>query len=73
MINVHFYFLGYRLVIFYSSDSNRDSHFVSKLRHFRRAFMPQQNIEGYRDYLNKHFSLQARESSISAALVDHEK
>ncbi len=67
------YISGYRLVIIYAAEEIKDSHFVSKLQNFRRAFIPHHNIDAYRDYLSSHFKREQQQSSSSAALVDHEK
>ncbi len=63
--------LDYRLVIIYGSDDAKDSHFISKLQHFLRPFVPQQNVDIYRSYLIGHF--QRQELVANAAMVDHEQ
>ena len=71
--------LGYRLVIICSNEQEEKSHFISKLYHFRRPYMPGIDKNDYRKYLYLHFTNRTQDfdfqadSCMAASSVDFEQ
>ncbi len=69
-------------MIICSNEEEEKSHFISKLYHFRRPYVPRFDLEEYRKYLALHFTNSAQEidepnfqadSCMAASSVDYEQ
>ncbi len=69
-------------MIICSNEEEVKSHFISKLCHFRRPYVPRIDLEEYRKYLANHFLNRAQEidqpdfqadSCMAASSVDYEQ
>ena len=60
-------------MIICSNEEEEKSHFISKLHHFRRPFIPRIDLQEYRNFLAIHFTGQTQSTGTSASCVDFEQ
>ena len=70
--------IEYRIVIICSNEDEEKSFLISKLHLYKRQFVPQTDIQEFKNYLTIHFTKQSyktsrHEAETLASVVDQEK
>ncbi len=61
-----------------NNEEGEKSHFISKLHHFQRPYIPRIDLQDYKEYLGIHFTSDAQaqdqaDSCMAASSVDFEQ